>query len=197
MISISIPAESIPGCIFGSGLVIVAHICDELSRGQYKQYTNRRTDGRDRRTDAGNDNPHRHERPRGNITIPGYPSKIWEWPNGQRWPNVGTTVPMMLYNVGSTHIAVLDLMELLTHALIQVDFCQCKGSIEPSPPGQNGRHFADDSFRRIFMNEKFCILTKSSLKFVPKGPIDNNPTLAWHRIGGKPLSKSMPTRFTV
>ena len=33
------------------------------------------------------------------------------------------------------------------------------------------------SHRRIFMNEKFCILTKISPKFVPKGPIDNNPAL--------------------
>ena len=31
--------------------------------------------------------------------------------------------------------------------------------------------------RCIFMNEKFCILFKFSLKFVPKGPIDNNPAL--------------------
>ena len=46
-----------------------------------------------------------------------------------------------------------------------------------SPPGQNGRHFADDSFKCIFVNEKFCILIKFSLKFVPKGPIDNNPAL--------------------
>ena len=29
----------------------------------------------------------------------------------------------------------------------------------------------------FFMNEKFCILIKISLKFVPKGPIDNNPAL--------------------
>ena len=29
----------------------------------------------------------------------------------------------------------------------------------------------------IFVNEKFCILIKSSLKFVPKGLIDNNPVL--------------------
>ena len=42
---------------------------------------------------------------------------------------------------------------------------------------QNGRHFADDIFRCIFMNEKICILIKISLKFVPKGPINNNP--AW------------------
>ena len=43
------------------------------------------------------------------------------------------------------------------------------------PPGQNGRHLADDIFRCIFMNEKFCTLIKLSLKFVPKGPIDNYP----------------------
>ena len=46
-----------------------------------------------------------------------------------------------------------------------------------SPPGQIGRHFADDIFRCIFWNERFCILIKISLKFVPKGPIDNNPSL--------------------
>ena len=45
------------------------------------------------------------------------------------------------------------------------------------PPGQNGRYFADNIFRCIFMNEKFCISIKISLKFVPKGPIDNNPAL--------------------
>ena len=44
-------------------------------------------------------------------------------------------------------------------------------------PGQNGRHFADDIFRCIFMNEKFYILIKISLKFIPKGPIDNKPVL--------------------
>ena len=49
--------------------------------------------------------------------------------------------------------------------------------VNSSPPGQNGRRFADDSFRCIFVNEKFCILIKISLTFVPKGPIDNNPAL--------------------
>ena len=46
-----------------------------------------------------------------------------------------------------------------------------------SPPGQNGHHFTDDIFRCIFLNEKFCILIKILLKFVPYGPIDSNPTL--------------------
>ena len=46
----------------------------------------------------------------------------------------------------------------------------------PPTPGQIGHHFADDAFRCILVNDKFCTLTKISLNFVPKGPIDNNPT---------------------
>ena len=46
-----------------------------------------------------------------------------------------------------------------------------------SPPGQNGRHFADDIFKSIFMNEKSCTFIKISMKFVPRGPIDDNPAL--------------------
>ena len=46
--------------------------------------------------------------------------------------------------------------------------------------GQNaGRHFADDVFKYIFMNEKFSILLRISLKFVPNGPIDNNPAFGF------------------
>ena len=48
--------------------------------------------------------------------------------------------------------------------------------------------------------KSFKILTKISLKFVPKGSIDNNPTLvsimAWRGIGNKPLSEAMLTQFT-
>ena len=44
------------------------------------------------------------------------------------------------------------------------------------PLHKNGHHFADDIFRCIFINEK-CILIEISLKFVPKGPIGNNPAL--------------------
>ena len=46
-----------------------------------------------------------------------------------------------------------------------------------SPPGQNGRHFANDIFMCIFVNEKLCILITISLNFLPEGPIDNNPAL--------------------
>ena len=44
-------------------------------------------------------------------------------------------------------------------------------------PRQNGHHFADDIFKRIFFNEKVQFSTKISLKFVTQGPIYNNPAL--------------------
>ena len=44
-----------------------------------------------------------------------------------------------------------------------------------SPPGQNGRHFANSIFIYIFVNGKFCISIQ--IKFVPKGLIDNNEAL--------------------
>ena len=62
-------------------------------------------------------------------------------------------------------------------------------------PRQHGRHFADDTFKRIFLNENIWISIKISLKFVPKSPIDNIPAfvqiMAWHRPGDKPLSEAM------
>ena len=72
-------------------------------------------------------------------------------------------------------------------------------------PRQDGRHFADDIFMCVFFNEKCCILIKCSLKYVRKGPIDNNPALvqimAWRRSGDKPLSEPMminlPTHICV
>ena len=62
-------------------------------------------------------------------------------------------------------------------------------------PRQNGHRFADDTFNSIFLNENVRISIKISLKFVPKGPINNNPVLvqikAWRRSGDKPLSEPM------
>ena len=62
-------------------------------------------------------------------------------------------------------------------------------------PRQNGRHFADDTFKRIFLNENVRISIKISLKFVPMGPINIIPALvqimAWRRSGDKALSEPM------
>ena len=87
-------------------------------------------------------------------------------------------------------------MPLLIHAIISVNTLK---------PSQNGRHFADDIFKRIFVNENVRISIKISLKFVPKGPINNIPALvqimAWRRAGDKPLSETMmvclPTHICV
>ena len=66
-------------------------------------------------------------------------------------------------------------------------------------PRRNRRHFADDTFKRIFLNENVRISIKISLKFVPKGPINNIPALvqimAWCRSGDKPLSETMMVRL--
>ena len=72
--------------------------------------------------------------------------------------------------------------------------------INSSSPGQNGRHFANDIFKCIFVNEKCCILIQIWLKFVPEGPIDNKSTLVQvmecRLFGAKPLSEPMLIQFT-
>ena len=64
---------------------------------------------------------------------------------------------------------------------------------------KNGCSFADDTFKRIFLTENVWIAIKIPLKFVPKGPINNNPALvqimAWRRPGDKPLSEPMMVRL--
>ena len=64
---------------------------------------------------------------------------------------------------------------------------------------QNGRHFADDMFKCIFVNENVWIPIKISLKFVPQGPINNIPALvqimAWRRPSNKSLFGTMMVRL--
>ena len=44
-------------------------------------------------------------------------------------------------------------------------------------PRQNGSHFPDDIFKWIFLNENVWISINISLKFVPRGPINNNSNI--------------------
>ena len=77
--------------------------------------------------------------------------------------------------------------------------------IDTSRPRQNVRHFTDDIFKCIFVNENVWNSLKFSLKFLPKVRIDNIPALlqimAWRRPGDKPLSElmmvSLPTHICV
>ena len=72
-------------------------------------------------------------------------------------------------------------------------------------PRQDGRHFPDEIFKSIFLNENVWISIKMSLKLVPRCPINNIPALvqimAWRRQGDKPLSEpmmvSLPTHICV
>ena len=66
-------------------------------------------------------------------------------------------------------------------------------------PRKKRRHFANDTFKRIFLKENVWIPITISQKFVPKGPINNIPALvqimAWRRTGDKPLSEPMMVRL--
>ena len=68
-------------------------------------------------------------------------------------------------------------------------------AIIPLRPRQDGRYLPDDILKCIFFNENVLIPITFSLKFVPKGPINNIPALvqimAWRRLGDKPLSEPM------
>ena len=72
-------------------------------------------------------------------------------------------------------------------------------------PRQNGRHFADDVFKWIFVSGNVWISIKIWLKFAPKGPMYNISVLvqimAWRRSGDRPLSEpmivSLPTHIGV
>ena len=83
-------------------------------------------------------------------------------------------------------------------------FIKLQTSVNTLRPRRN-EHFADDIFKRIFFNENVWISIKISLKFVPKGPINNIPALvqimAWRRSGDKLLSQpmvvSLPTHICV
>ena len=90
-------------------------------------------------------------------------------------------------------------MEVYTHQIV----C-CKPAFQASVGAngvntlrlrQNGRRFADDTFRCIFLNKNVRISIEISLKFVPKGPINNILALVqimiWRRSGDKPLSEAM------
>ena len=60
---------------------------------------------------------------------------------------------------------------------------------------QNCRHFADNIFKCIFLNENVLISIKISQNVIPKGLFNHIPALvqimAWRQSGDKPLSESM------
>ena len=69
-------------------------------------------------------------------------------------------------------------------------------------PRQKGQYFADEIFKCIFLNEDMWISINISLKFVPKGLINNIPAsfqiMDWLPTRRKPLSEPrLPTHICV
>ena len=75
------------------------------------------------------------------------------------------------------------------------EICQVIFSLNKLKARQNGRHFANDILKWIFFIGNVYISINISLKFVPKGPINNISALfqkmAWRWLGDKPLPEPM------
>ena len=75
----------------------------------------------------------------------------------------------------------------------------CHNELKTLKPRQNDRHYADDLFKCIFLNENIWIPIEISWQFVPLGPIDDIPALAqimaWRRPDNRPLSEPMMVRL--
>ena len=91
------------------------------------------------------------------------------------------------------------------HELPQKNLMDRYSAANTLRPIQNGRYFADDIFKCIFLNKNLWFPIKISLKFVRKCLTNNIPALvqikAWRRPGDKPLSEpmlvSLPTHVCV
>ena len=71
----------------------------------------------------------------------------------------------------------LSIFQLKLFFVIWLPLCTKGNELTHLPLEKMATILAEDIFRRSFVNEKFCILIKNSLKFVPKVPINNNPVL--------------------
>ena len=99
---------------------------------------------------------------------------------------------------GTVEVFVLQLPAGMDKAGIASE-THCYTHLNTLGPRQNGRHFPDDIFKCISLNEDVWTSLKISLKFVPNVRINNIPALvqimAWRRPGDKPLSE--PIMFSV
>ena len=106
-------------------------------------------------------------------------------------------------HVTHTKWIIISIIMLLSFLTIPIPHLTSRVShvatVNTLRPRQNGRHFADDIFKWIFLNENVWMPIKISLKFVPEGPINNISALvqimAWRLPGDKPLSGAMMVRL--
>ena len=116
------------------------------------------------------------------------------------WSNAGI---LLNWTLGTNFSEILS--EIDTFSFKQMRLKMSSGKWRPYCLGLYvlthwGRDKMVDIYEWIFWNENVWISINISLKFVPRGPINNIPTLlqvmAWRRPGDKPLSEPMMVRLT-
>ena len=115
---------------------------------------------------------------------------FWKW----RMPNVCLSKNLIV-SLYSCILTFVTIILFLPRYYVAMHFPFLSVSFNTLRPRQNGRYFPDDIFKSIFLNDNVWISIAVSLKFVPRGPINNIPALvqimAWRRPGDKPLSEPM------
>ena len=111
------------------------------------------------------------------------------------WNGAGTSA-VVWWIIHVTNLMSSRLHNILWYDVLSDTWGRTGGlGVNTLRPRQNGRHFPDNIFQCIFLNENEWISIKISLKFVPKDQINNIPSLvsimAWRRPGDKPLSEAM------
>ena len=85
--------------------------------------------------------------------------------------------------------------DILVHLHLVTHTRMCAHTTHTQKHTQYVVYYADNIFKRIFLNKNVWISLKISLKFAPKVWINNIPALvqimAWHRQEDKPLSVPM------
>ena len=127
---------------------------------------------------------------------------LWQWLSNLLWYAITETsmrIPQNILPVNVGWREPLALLPLSRHIIdsfwegfivrSSAELCVVFNTLRPR---QYGRHFPDDIFKFILLKENISISIYISLKFVPKGPINNPPALVqimvWRRPGSKPLS---------
>ena len=119
------------------------------------------------------------------------------WPCDAIWP----------HRTGSTLVQVMAWCVMapshyLNHSKLATAFCTHCWPPDPYGgirqhwvnilrPRQNGCQFPAHSFKCIFLNENMYISINISLKFVPKGPIDNMPALVQIKARRRPRRQAI------
>ena len=122
-------------------------------------------------------------------SLPLQPIQAWAWSCEPSGKSVDLDNPIYMGSIA---------LNLVRYCITRADLLYSLGMhsmLNTSRPRQNGRHFPDDIFKSIFLNETAWIPIKISLKLVSKGQINNIPALvqimAWRRPDDKPLSDPM------